>query len=260
MKHLSQETLVLLLDGELAAPQAEAAAAHLETCADCKDRRDRLAAAMNSVADAPVPAPNTASRHALASRLAAASAPQTSSWLRPSFILQVAAVALLAASAFAVRSLYAPLQDSMAAYEDTGPRPNHAITPGAVRMVGLDELCTMPDDVLDPAVPPEKQRTVFNTYGLNARQAKAYQVDYLINPQLGGNDALENLWPEPYHATVWNASAKDALEARLHGMVCNGSISLPEAQRQLSTDWIAAYKTVFHADRPVHMQASTNQP
>ena len=260
MKHLSQETLLLLLDGELAAPQAQAAAAHLETCAGCKDRGDRLAAVMPLFTNEAIAAPTPAARRALARRLAAASAPQTSSWLRPSFILQAAAVALLAASAFAFRSLYTPLQDSMAAYEDTGPRPNHAITPGAVRTVALSELCTMPDDDLDPVVTPEKQRAVFDTYGLNARQAKAYQVDYLINPQLGGNDALENLWPEPYHATVWNASAKDALEARLHGMVCSGSISLPEAQRQLSTDWIAAYKRVFHADRPVRVQASTNQP
>ena len=259
MKHLSQETLVMLVDSELSARQADAAHAHLALCADCCRRRDHLAAVMQTASEEslakPDAAPNAAVRRALAHRLIEASSPQTRSWFAPRLVMQAAGVLLVVLSAFAFRSLYRPLQDSMAAYEETGPKPNHAVTPGAVRAVELSELCAMPDDDLDPTVAPEKQRTVFATYGLNAAQAKGYQVDYLINPQLGGNDDLENLWPEPYHATVWNASAKDALEARLHGMVCSGSMSLDEAQQELSTDWIATYKKVFHADRPVRVQA-----
>jgi hypothetical protein len=33
--------------------------------------------------------------------------------------------------------------------------------------------------------------------------SKDYQVDYLINPQLGGTDDIRNLWPQPYGTTVW---------------------------------------------------------
>jgi hypothetical protein len=62
---------------------------------------------------------------------------------------------------------------------------------------------------------------------------------------------MRNLWPEPYSNTVWNAAVKDALEARLHELVCQGALDLHAAQRELATDWIAAYKRHFHTDRPI---------
>jgi len=45
--------------------------------------------------------------------------------------------------------------------------------------------------------------------------------------------------------------AKDALESRLHQLVCQGKINLVTAQRDLATDWISAYKRYFHTDRPI---------
>jgi hypothetical protein len=44
---------------------------------------------------------------------------------------------------------------------------------------------------------------------------------------------------------------KDALEDRLHSMVCEGKLDLRTAQRDIATDWIAAYKKYFHTDRPL---------
>jgi len=38
---------------------------------------------------------------------------------------------------------------------------------------------------------------------------------------------------------------KDALEDRLHTMVCSGQLDLATAQRELSRDWVAAYKKYF---------------
>jgi hypothetical protein len=40
----------------------------------------------------------------------------------------------------------------------------------------------------------------------------------------------------------WTAADKDALEKSLHRQVCDGKVSLGEAQRAVMTDWIAAYK------------------
>ena len=82
-------------------------------------------------------------------------------------------------------------------------------------------------------------------------QPRAYEVDYLITPELGGADDIRNLWPEPYSATVWNAHVKDALEDRLHQMVCTGQIDLATAQHDIATDWISAYKRYFHTERPL---------
>ena len=178
----------------------------------------------------------------------------------PSVLLRTAIVAALIAVAFVWRQFDLPLQDLMAAYEETGPKPNRILTPGSATPATLNDLCSLSDFDLDPRVSPEMQRAVFRAYGLTERAAQAYQVDYLINPQLGGNDRLENLWPEPYHATVWNARAKDALEARLHGMVCSGQIDLQAAQQDLSTDWIAAYKKYFHTQRPIRTVAELDRP
>jgi len=128
--------------------------------------------------------------------------------------------------------------------------PDRALTPGAIQAVDLTEVClTQPED-LDPAVPLSVRKTVFQEYGMNVAKDNDYQVDYLINPQLGGTRDIRNLWPEPYGSTVWNAHAKDALEDRLQHMVCNRQIDLASAQREIATDWITAYKKYFHADNP----------
>lgn len=255
--HLTDETLLLMMDGELPPHDADAALEHLEHCAECCRRRDAFVGLLSEVETLPPPAtPQIAARTSFAQRMAIAATSRKPDWLRPRLLWQIAALLLIGLCAAAYRHMAAPRQNALVNYEDTGPEPNHSITPGSVRTVDLSELCAMPDDDLDPIVTPEKQRRIFDAYGLDARASRAFQVDYLINPQLGGNDEFENLWPEPYHATVWNAQAKDALETRLHGMVCSGQMSLEDAQRQIATDWIGAYKQVFHADRPVRVQAN----
>lgn len=259
-QHLTDETLLLLMDGELPPHEADAALDHLEQCAECRHRRDAFAGLLSEVEVLPPPE-NTATtaRESLTHRMAATAASRWPEWLRPRLLWQIAALFLIGVGALLYRHIAAPRQNALVNYEDTGPEPNRAITPGSVRTIELTELCMMPDNDLDPVVPQEKQRQIFAAYGLDDRASRAFQVDYLINPQLGGNDDVENLWPEPYHATVWNAQAKDALETRLHSMVCSGQMSLEEAQRQIATDWIGAYKQVFHADRPVRVQATLDQ-
>ena len=41
---------------------------------------------------------------------------------------------------------------------------------------------------------------------------------------------------------VPGAHTKDRLENRLHKLVCSGTITLGEAQHEISTNWIAAYR------------------
>lgn len=258
--HLTDETLLLMMDGELPPHEADAALDHLEECAACRHRRDAFLGLLSEVEVLPPPAnAATTARTSLTHRMTTAAASRRPEWLRLRLLWKIAALVLLASGAMVYRHLATPRQNALVTYEETGPEPNHAITPGSVRPAALTELCAMPDDDLDPVVTPEKAHAVLSAYGLNDRTSRAFQVDYLINPQLGGNDDVENLWPEPYHATVWNAQAKDALETRLHGMVCSGQMSLEDAQRLIATDWIGAYKQVFHADRPVRVQATLEQ-
>lgn len=56
---------------------------------------------------------------------------------------------------------------------------------------------------------------------------------------------------ESYNSSTWNAHVKDDLEERLHQLVCGGNLDLTTAQRDIATNWIAAYKKYFHTDRPL---------
>jgi hypothetical protein len=128
--------------------------------------------------------------------------------------------------------------------------PNTALTPGATVWISSRELCAK-EKSKNRAVPVVLQRKVFEEYGIVGADPRAYEVDYLITPALGGADDIHNLWPESYAATVWNAQAKDMLEDYLRDSVCNGQLDLATAQRDISSDWIAAYKKYFHTDTPL---------
>ena len=50
---------------------------------------------------------------------------------------------------------------------------------------------------------------------------------------------------------MWNARVKDELEELLPQMVCDGHITLAEAQRAIASDWVAPYKRFFETDAPL---------
>jgi hypothetical protein len=64
-----------------------------------------------------------------------------------------------------------------------------------------------------------------------------YEVDHLISLELGGSNSIKNLWPEPGFP-----NPKDKLENRLHAMVCNGQLSLLQAQHDIATNWVHYYQ------------------
>ena len=58
-----------------------------------------------------------------------------------------------------------------------------------------------------------------------------YQEDHLISLELGGHPTdPRNLWPEPYP----RASQVDQIENELNAKVCDGSLSLGDAQQKES--------------------------
>jgi len=74
-----------------------------------------------------------------------------------------------------------------------------------------------------------------------------YEEDHLISLELGGHPTNPaNLWPEPWFGP-WNARVKDRLENKLHQMVCDGSLSLKDAQKAVATDWVAAFRLYIPA-------------
>ena len=72
------------------------------------------------------------------------------------------------------------------------------------------------------------------------------EYDHFISLQLGGdpNDA-RNLWVQPHDPNyVSYYNAKDTVESRLKTAICDGSITLDQAQKAIVTNWTTALSSL----------------
>ncbi len=120
--------------------------------------------------------------------------------------------------------------------------PDPKMTPGDTLDVTKDDICVPGYSKHVRDVPIEVKRQVYAAYGIPSHRPHEYEVDHLISLELGGSNSARNLWPQSYLTKPWNAHVKDALENRLHALVCSGQLDLKTAQHAIATDWIAAYK------------------
>jgi len=233
MRHLSDEELLMAPDGDR----------HLMECEACRGRKRELEDAVELVREHrevvdPIFSAGVARARLRAAMAEAAAAPEGETlWWRPWQAAAVGALALVCTLAIVSRA--------HRRYDVPSPR----LTPGAARAVDRNALCNS-ELPKNQVVPADLRERVFQAYGIAHADPRKYEVDYLITPALGGADDIRNLWPQPYVSTVWNARVKDELEDRLREMVCGGRLDLAEAQREISTDWIAAYKKYFGTERP----------
>jgi hypothetical protein len=215
MRHASDGEFIMFLDGE---PNA-----HIEACSACRERADEMRQTLDDAAgvyrNQPLPP-------------AAGPRAQLQISLRAPLAMALAACA-------ALLIFLAPGDHS---------RPRNSLTPGETRAITIGDVCRGESGAR--VIPVSLRQKVFSEYGIDNARPNSYEVDYLITPELGGAESIRNLWPEPY-STVWNAHVKDALEDRLHDLVCQGKVDLATAQREIATDWIAAYKKYFHTNRPL---------
>jgi hypothetical protein len=267
--HLRDDQLLLYATEELPAEYeetrpSELAAAHLQSCDQCKARLRQLHNGLNEFTEAHRAAldaalPSAAGPRALLkAQLADLSARKNSrrpSWLAPLTFAGLRRGVVFASLVLVMMLLLTRVWHGRqtARNLDVAPLPVEPIaqfTPGAVVAITPDQVCSEAAEI-STAVPAELKTRVLQLYGIANGQENAYEVDYLITPELGGATDIRNLWPQPYGHTVWNARVKDQLETRLQQLVCHGNLDLTTAQRDLSTDWIAAYRKYFHADMPV---------
>lgn len=91
-------------------------------------------------------------------------------------------------------------------------------------------------------VPESEKLAVEAEYGMKpGHYGRTLEIDHIVSLELGGSNDIANLYPERapgYHA-------KDALENRLHSMVCTGAITLRSAQHRIASNWQALYEKVF---------------
>ncbi len=123
--------------------------------------------------------------------------------------------------------------------------PNPALTPGAVNPAATLQVICIRGYTSRPGVrhvTPAAKRAAFARYGVDRAIGGPYEIDHLVSLELGGSNEAANLWPESYVTSPWNAHVKDALENRLHALVCAGRLPLAQAQREIAADWIAAFR------------------
>ena len=70
------------------------------------------------------------------------------------------------------------------------------------------------------------------------------EIDQIVSLELGGSNDIANLYPEKANAHP-GYHVKDALENKLHELVCSGSMTLNAAQVGIASNWQALYKRVF---------------
>lgn len=257
--HPSDQELLMSADGELAAERLRNLEEHLTTCWACRARKAEIEAAIvefvhfhRRTLDPQLP-PAAGPRALLRARLAERSSTGQQGKLRwfgasPGIHLlaRIGGAAVIVALAFFFLTQIQVRNPMRAA----PVLPQASLTPGVVRLATAEAVCAIPAPN-NRIVPISLRRQVFKEYGMSGNDPRAYEVDYLITPALGGADDVRNLWPQSYSGTVWNAQAKDALEDRLRDLVCKGKVDLATAQQDISSDWIAAYKRYFHADTPI---------
>lgn len=262
--HISDKDLMMAADGELSRWRSFQVRRHLEHCWTCRSRTKELEETITDFVRAyrdgfDAELQSSASRALLKARLSELSTNQPqSAWERIGRFGPVRRAAyVLCVFAVAVGSLVV-WQSSRTSLAFS---PNPKLTPGVVLPLTEAAVCSTL-----PAKRSHEQlaaigKEIFKKYGVRDPEDGNYQLDYLIDPDLGGSDDAGNLWPQPYSAS-WNAHVKDALEAHLRELVCTGQLTLAEAQHDISADWIGAYKKYFHTDHPLpdHLAFEKDEP
>jgi len=94
-------------------------------------------------------------------------------------------------------------------------------------------------------VPQAEKFRVEREYGMPAASyGYTIEIDHIVPLELGGSNAIANLFPEP-GSGVASYHDKDALENRAKAAVCAGRLSLHAARRGFATNWEALYRRLF---------------
>lgn len=140
-------------------------------------------------------------------------------------------------------------------HADSGLLPDPKLTPGATMDVQAADVCRPGYAGKVRNVSNALKKQIFAEYEITSHKPGEYEIDHLISLELGGSNDIGNLWPQSYLAHP-GAHEKDALEDRLHALVCSGQLTLTRAQELIKTDWWAAYQEYVHPNKAELKKAS----
>ncbi|HEU0051171.1 MAG TPA: HNH endonuclease signature motif containing protein [Patescibacteria group bacterium] len=119
--------------------------------------------------------------------------------------------------------------------------PDPECTPGAIfTTMTMSQICQPNYSRSVRNVSDETKQLVYANYGIRSHVNGAYEIDHLIPLELGGSNEIANLWPEAANPKP-GFHEKDALENELHAAVCDGSLTLPDAQKSMATRWLNGF-------------------
>jgi len=118
--------------------------------------------------------------------------------------------------------------------------PNSFSTPGATTKANVKEICAAGYEASVKPVAGWQKTAALERYGIRPESFSG-ELDHLVPVSLGGSNEPENLWP--MHASGdMTPAAKARLAEKLKLMVCDGKLSLKDAQNAFKKDWTKAYK------------------
>lgn len=126
--------------------------------------------------------------------------------------------------------------------------PDPSCSPGVVLTTDITKICKVGYTKTVRDVSTATKKKVFSEYDIPYSQHSNYEVDHIISLELGGSNDISNLFPESYLIKN-SARVKDIFENYLHKQVCNGSITIDEAQKEISSDWLTYYTASLKAPK-----------
>ena len=129
-------------------------------------------------------------------------------------------------------------------FGDGGQLPDPTCTPGgidpAVTQANIRSTICKSGGYTKKVRPSESETerakfdVAYPAYGVS--HSKKSELDHLVSLELGGDNDIENLWPEVGKLP----NPKDTVENDLHRAVCDGQVKLADAQDAIAADWETA--------------------
>ena len=116
----------------------------------------------------------------------------------------------------------------------------------AIRTTDKLSICTTKTSTIRN-VPEKVKKAVYARQGIKANHKgscegnRGCELDHRISLDVGGSNNISNLIVKPYFGEC-NMQQKDALENKLHKLICKDLINVDIAQDYLFNDWETAYK------------------
>jgi hypothetical protein len=133
--------------------------------------------------------------------------------------------------------------------------PNAHLTPGCTnpkitQATIRSTICTAGSTRDARNVTEATKKQVYQNYGLDYKSHHGqFEVDHFISLELGGCNDVSNLWPEPFdyrlNGEQLGARSKDRVETHLKKEICEGTVTLAEAQAVIKRDWVKCYHAIL---------------